>query len=294
MGFINGRAVGMTDWRDLSARAALSSHRLIGWVYWDPYGIKQYTALGVPNGFGYYVTTRAGLLGYAGADVVTAAYYSVHPDFIHASYQLLAACGNSTDAIRIRDETVLMGLQDHASSICDELSSMSEDLWAAADSLPASGRVMYAAQLRHRRPDEPLLDAWLAVNCIREWRGDTHWAIQIADGLSGVEAGVLDGAWRNYTDDWLPRSRGADDEALALAYRNLAQRGLAEDGGVAEAGIAHRQELEDKLDEATALAWKYLGKKKTTRFVDLVGSVGEVLIGRINETAGEKWMPAAR
>ena len=284
----------MTDWRDLSREAAFSSHRLVGWIYWDPYGIEQYTALGIPNGFGYYVTSRAGQLGKAGTDVVTAAYYSIHPGFIHASYEHLGTCGSIEDVIRIRDAAVLRGLQEYVPSICDELSSMSEELWAAADSLPISGRALYAAQLQHRQPDEPLLDAWLAVNAIREWRGDTHWAIQIADGLSGAEAGVLDGAWRNYDDDWLPRSRGADDEILAAAYKNLGDRGFVENGVVNQAGINHRQGLEDKLDEVTAVAWEHLGEANTIRFTKMVESVGDVLIGRIDETAGEKWMPAAR
>ena len=196
--------------------------------------------------------------------------------------------------VRIRDAAVLRGLKEYAPSICEELSSMSEQLWAAADSLPISGRALYAAQLPHRRPDEPLLNAWLAVNCIREWRGDTHWAIQIADGLSGVESGVLDGAWRGYGDDWLPRSRGADDVLLEKAYSKLEQRGLAQDGKVNDEGIAHRIMLEEKLDEAAALAWQYLGEERSARFVELVDSVGDVLMRRIDETAGKKWMPAGR
>ncbi len=284
----------MDNWDSLSARAAFVSHRLIGWVYWDPYGVEKYTALGIPNGFGYYVTTRAGLLGNAGPDVVTAAYCSIHPDFIQASYENLAKFGTIEDAIRIRDEAVLKGLRKHVPEICDELSALSGDLWDAADSLPISGRLLFASQLRHRRPDDPVLDAWLAVNCIREWRGDTHWAIQIADGLTGTESGVLDGAWRHYSDDWLPRSRGADDEALATAYKRLELRGLAKDGYVNEAGIAHRIMLEKKLDEAAALAWMYLGEEKTTRFINLVDPVGDRLMRRIDETAGEKWMPAGR
>ena len=46
----------MTNWRDLSARASLASHWLIGWIYWDPDAITLFTALGVPNGLGYYIT----------------------------------------------------------------------------------------------------------------------------------------------------------------------------------------------------------------------------------------------
>ena len=32
-----------TDWVALSARASMASHRLIGWIYWDPVAIEKYT-----------------------------------------------------------------------------------------------------------------------------------------------------------------------------------------------------------------------------------------------------------
>ena len=52
--------------------------------------------------------------------------------------------------------------------------------------------------------------------------------------------------------------------------------------------------LENGLDGDAALAWQHLGEEKTSRFIDLVSSVGDTLIKRIDETAGEKWMPAGR
>ncbi|HSP28324.1 MAG TPA: hypothetical protein VLN74_07225, partial [Ilumatobacteraceae bacterium] len=70
------------EWRDLSRRAALQSHRLIGWIYWDPRAIENYAALGVPNGLGYYIATRGATLAAAGNDVVTAAFYSIHADWV--------------------------------------------------------------------------------------------------------------------------------------------------------------------------------------------------------------------
>ena len=42
-----------------SARAALASHRLVGWTYWDPVAIDRYTQLGVPDGVGLSVCSRA-------------------------------------------------------------------------------------------------------------------------------------------------------------------------------------------------------------------------------------------
>ena len=284
----------MSDWREISKEAAFVSHRLIGWIYWDPDAINAYTKLGIPGGFGYYVTSRAGLLGKAGSDSVSAAYYSIHPEFVNASYKLLNEHAGVEDAIQVRDAAVSNGLKKYAPDICEELALMNEVLWDAAKSLPISGRVLYAAQLGHRRLDDPLTDAWLAVNCIREWRGDTHWAMLTADGITGVQAGILDGARRSYEEDWLPRSRGADDEAISTAYRDLAERGLANEETVTESGIAYRQLLEDRLDNLASLAWRNLGADKSENYIRLVNKVGEVLLGRIDATGGTKWMPAAR
>ncbi len=284
----------MNGWGDLGRRAAFQSHRLIGWIYWDPTAIANYAALGVPNGLGYYIATRAGRLGEAGNDVVTAAFYSIHPDFVALA---LDACRTTTtfeDAARARDAAVVTGLHEYAPEICDGLAELAEPLWAAADRLSVAGHPMFAAHLRRRREDDPMLSAWLAVNCIREWRGDTHWAIQIAEGIGAVEAGILDGAWRAYDDDWLARSRGADDDSLRDAYESLAGRGFVTDGAVNERGIAYRQQLEDRLDDLAVTAWQALGLELTLRFIELVGPVGDRFVERIDRTAGPNWMPAGR
>jgi len=283
------------EWRDLSRRAALQSHRLIGWIYWDQRAIANYATLGIPDGIGYYIASRGSTLGDAGNDVVTAAFYSIHPDFVAFGLDQCRAATTFGAAAAARDAAVVEGLREYVPEICDDLASMADDLWAAADALPLAGRALFASTRVWPRPaDDPLLSAWLAVNCIREWRGDTHWAIQIAEGISGTAAGILDGAWRNYDGDWLARSRGADDAALAAGFAELEARGFAADGIVNEAGIAYRHELEDRLDDLSAAAWRFLGDGTTRRFVELIEPVGLRLVERIDVTAGPNWMPAAR
>ena len=283
------------EWRDLSRRAALQSHRLIGWAYWDPRAIANYAALGVPDGIGYYIASRGATLGHAGNDVVTAAFYSIHPDFVALGLDQCRAATTFEAAAAARDAAVVDGLREYVPEICDELAAMADDLWAAADALPVSGRALFASTRAWQRPtDDDLLSAWLAVNCIREWRGDTNWAIQIAEDISGTAAGILDGAWRNYDGDWLARSRGADDVALEAGFAELEARGLAEDHIVNDAGIAYRQALEDRLDDLSTAAWRHLGEKAAQRFVGLIEPVGGRLVERIDATAGPNWMPAAR
>ena len=284
----------MADWNELTRRAALASHRLVGWTFWDPTGVANYAALGVPDGLGYYIATRGASLGDAGNDAVTAAFGSIHGDFVAMALDLCRAHTTFTAAFSARDAAVVEGLRRYAPTACDGLAELADPLWAAADSLPITGRVLAASLREWPRPDDPLLSAWLAVNCIREWRGDTHWAIQIAEGLDGTMAGILDGAWRNYASDWLPRSRGADDAALHDAMAELDSRGLVTDGQVNAAGISYRQDLEDRLDRMCAPAWQHLGERRTAEFLALVEPVGPALVRRIDQTAGPNWMPAAR
>ena len=52
----------MTDWLPLTRRAALTSHRLIGWIYWDPVGPADDEALGVPDAMGIGSRPAAHLL----------------------------------------------------------------------------------------------------------------------------------------------------------------------------------------------------------------------------------------
>lgn len=281
------------EWTSLAERLGLASHRLIGWIYWDPRAIELYTQLGVPNGFGYYVTSRAAPLLPAGADVVSAAYYSIHPGFIALS---LATALEHTSWEKIydaRNRAVGEGLRTYVPEIVDELGALAPSLWTAVDSLAESGRVMFAAHRSAPRVEDPAVSAWLAVNCLREWRGDTHFAILVAEGISRVEAGILHDAHLNY-GGWIARSRGADDAALAAAFGSLQARGLAEGDHVTHAGEALRQQIEDRTNELCTTMWTAVGRDSAERLLALIEPVGERLLGRIDDTAGPNWMPAAR
>jgi hypothetical protein len=283
-----------TDWRDLSRRAAFESHRLIGWIFWDPGAIANYASLGVPNRLGYYIATRGASLAAAGNDVVTAAFYSIHPAAVDFC---LDECRDATSfelAAEARDAAVTVGLRKYVPEICDELATFAEPLWRAVDAMPVAGRPLFASLRARRLAQDPLLSAWLGVNCIREWRGDTHWALHVAADIGPVEAGVLDGAWRGYEADWLPRSRGADQVALDAAYSCLETLGYASSGVVNDRGLAFRQDLEDRLDDLSAVAWRLLGEARTRQFIELLAPVGDRLVERVDLTAGPSWMPAAR
>ena len=285
----------MTNWRELSARASLASHRLIGWIYWDQDAIARYTALGVPNGLGYYIASRAAPLASSGNDAVVAAFYSIRKEFIDLCLDEARKHTTFEDAYRVRNEAVARGLREYAPEIVVPLGELAANLWDAADSLPLARHPLYAVHRSWPRcQDDAALSAWLAVNCIREWRGDTHFELLASNEISGVQAGLLHDAFLGYPGDWIPRSRGADDAQLEQAWAALDARGFVSDGRINAAGLAFREQIEDTTNELCEKAWRNLGEDLTLKYVELIEPVGHKFLARIDATAGENWMPAAR
>lgn len=284
----------MTDWSALSARASKASHRLIGWIYWDPDAIAAYAALGVAEGTGWYIASRGAPLAPAGHQSVAAAFYSIHPGFIEGALALAGAATTWEQITDVRNDAVAAGLRADAPEIVDALAGRSDALWATVDALPSSGRVLFAAHRQWPRSADPLVAAWLALNCIREYRGDTHFAVLMAEGLSGVEAGLLHNAYLNYPDAWIPQSRGAAATELSGAMADLERRGLATDGTVNAEGLALRERIEARTDALCELPWRTYGEEPTRQLLDLIEPVGARFMDRVDATAGPEWMPAAR
>lgn len=285
----------MTIWRNLAQRASLASHQLIGWIFWDPTAKENLAALGVPDGMGHYITNRAAPLAAAGSEAVFAAFYTIKREFIQFSLQHAEPhIAKWTDVTDARDVAVLSGLQRLTPEIVVPLGELAEDLWRTVDALPASGRVLFAAHKSWPRASHPTLSAWNALNTIREWRGDTHFALLVADDIGLVEAGLLHDAWMGYPTQWIPRSRGADDTEIDVALANLAERGFVTDGVVNNAGVDYRQKIEDRTDQLCESVWEIFGEHNTLKFLDLIEPVGQRFVEEINTTAGENWMPAAR
>ncbi|HEY5011408.1 MAG TPA: hypothetical protein VIK61_01720, partial [Acidimicrobiia bacterium] len=157
-----------------------------------------------------------------------------------------------------------------------------------------TGRVFFAAHARMARPADPLLSGWHAVNCVREWRGDTHWALVAAAGLNGVEASVLHNAWLGYERDWLPRSRGSAPDEIDAAWASLSAKGLAADRRATASGIALREHLEDETDRLTGPVWRLLGDDAARQFASDFEPPCELLLARVDETAGVNYQPASR
>lgn len=282
------------DWTTVARRNSRSVQTTVGWIFWDPGAVARYGELGLPGPLGY-IAARATPLLAAGPEAVIAAFGSISPGAIRWAYALLDEHGTDPlDVWRARDAAVVEGLHEHAPAAVPALEELGPDLWAVVDRLPTVGRVFFGAHLAMDRPDDPLLSGWHAVNCLREWRGDTHWALVVAAGLSGVEASCLHNAWLGYEPDWLPTSRGSNPDEIAEGWAGLEAKGLARDRTATEEGLALRQRLEDDTDAATVLPWQLLGEERSLAFAERLEPPCELLLQRVDVTAGPNYQPASR
>jgi hypothetical protein len=265
----------------------------IGWIFWDPGAVARYEALGLAGPLGY-IAARGAPLAPAGADAVIAAFGSISPPGIRLAFELVAGHTTFDEVWNARDQAVVEGLREHALAIVDPLVALGPTLWTVVEQLPTAGRVFFAAHLRMPRATDPLLSGWHAVNCLREWRGDTHWALVAAAGLTGGEASVLHNAWLGYERDWLPRSRGASPDAIEDAWASLSRKSLVSGGAVSPAGLRLRQAIEDDTDRLTTLPWRLLGADRSDAFARELEPPCEHLLARVDTTAGPNYQPASR
>lgn len=280
-------------WVDITRRNARSVQTTIGWIFWDPGAVRRFEALGLPGPLGYIAARCAPLAG-AGPEAVTAAFGSISPLGIALAFDALQTPERFAELWAARDAAVVEGLHEHAPDICEPLEELGPRLWPVVEQLPLVGRVFFAAHLGVPRPADPLLSGWHAVNCLREWRGDTHWALVVAAGLTGVESSVLHNAWLGYETDWLANSRGTDPAHLEAAWASLEARGLARDRTVTPEGVALRQRIEDDTDARTTLPWQLLGEPAARAFAERFEPPCERLLRRVDETAGPNYQPASR
>lgn len=277
-------------WVELTARISRSVQTTIGWIFWDPGAVGRYEAMGLPGPLGY-IASRAAPLAAAGPEAVIAAFGSISPAGIRWAFDLT----QDFDAVwRARDEAVVEGLRSFAPDIVEPLEREGPALWKVVEALPWVGRVFFAAHLRMPRPADPLLAGWHAVNCIREWRGDTHWALVAAAGLTGVEASILHNAWLGYEKDWLARSRGSAPDEIEAAWRSLADRGLVDGDEVTAEAVALRQRIEEETDALCTVIWQRYGWEATVRLAEALEPPCVQLLARVDETAGPNYQPASR
>jgi hypothetical protein len=252
---------------------------LHGMIYFVPEAATRYAGLGLTGMSGYFAS-RGAAFGRASADLVIATFYNFHPGLVRESLpaawslvtpeQMLQARLNAaTEALR------RAGIQD-LPHFADTLALARRAAEAARDH--PQGRPLFAAHAALPWPDDPLQQLWHAQTLLREFRGDGHVAVLLAEGITGLEALVLHAATGDVPTAFLKVSRAWPEQDWTLAEAALRARGLLDDGTLTPEGKALRRHVEERTDGLAMAAYGALGEDGCERLADLARPFGRRVV----------------
>lgn len=252
-----------------------------GQVYFSPECHRGYAALGfrpspgksgdveMPDGPAYFCS-RGAALGQAPGEVIAATFGVFNPAVVVPAVQY---GWTLTDASRLRAaraEGALAQLRRVLGDAPDGLGRAVQLLGRAVDGLAVAGKPLFAGLVAEGLPEEPLARAWQLADQLREYRGDAHVNAWAAEGFDGAQIGLLTELYRGFAPRSYVRSRAWSDDDLTAGETRLAQRGLARDGVLTEAGRAAREAIETATDAVCAPIVANLGDD-LAELVELVG-----------------------
>jgi hypothetical protein len=246
--------------------------------YFSPDLGREMADVGIDDSNGAYFAVRAAAMGPVGPGTVTATFYNFRHELVarhvpevwkKASPEtVLAARARAVDATwrRLLGEDVLAS---------KEVAEAAELALRAAEACTRTARPLYAAHADLPVPDAPHLAFWHGATLLREHRGDGHLAALLDAELDPVEALVSHTATgKGMAPKWALGTRGWSRTHWDAAARRLRERGLLDaEGELTEAGVALRQEIEDRTDRLDRAPYEHLGAAGVERLTELARSV---------------------
>ncbi|WP_114423738.1 SCO6745 family protein [Nocardioides houyundeii] len=243
--------------------------------YFAPSVTAKYVDLGLRPRLSYFAA-RSAAFGPVGPEVPTATFY------VFAPWLLDKALPSSWEAAS--PEQVLQARHDGMSELMaqvvgdTDVAELLELTRTVCAGLTRHGRPLYAAHAGLDWPEEPGLALWHASTLIREHRGDGHVAVLLRAGLDPVESIVLNGLFAG-TTQFMQQSRGWSEEEWTAGTQRLQERGLVDDDGLTEQGVAFRKTLEKETDRLALEGWQHLGLDGTRRVAELAAPLRDAALG---------------
>lgn len=255
-------------------------------IYFSQEASEEYAALGI-NGRSGYFGSRTAAMGPLPTPMVIATFYNFSPDLVTAAMGDVWKTATAPElqnarwrgAKRVLDEHVRPVLNDddieEAIGICER--SVAGLSWAGRP-LAAGNAAVLDDLAAGTLGDDRLLRLWQLVTVIREWRGDTHIGLLVAEPLDAAECTVVSDLLMA-ANGVVRKSRAWSDDDWEAANARLEARGwLDNDGGVSGTGRAARAAIENRTNELCAPLWAGMNDETVNRLGDLLSPACAALV----------------
>ncbi len=206
-------------------------------AYFSPEPLAAYAEAGTRGFWMGYVAGRAAPLGTVPAAPVVALFANFHPRRIQRALPdaweltspeaMLAArrSGSAAALRRIWSTEGGPGIDDAT------LGWLADQLTDLGERAPLDGRGLFAANLTVERTGDPLEDLWRAATLLREHRGDGHIAAYVTEGLTGIQANLLQVGIGRIPAETLRSARAWEPEEWRSEIHDLARWELLDEEG---------------------------------------------------------------
>lgn len=256
-------------------------------VYFAPETRDELAALGIEGPAGYF-GSRAAAMGPVPTEMVVATFYNFSPDLVAQAIDGLWKTTTPAEFQSARWRAVKKVLDQHVRPVmtASEITEATSLAQTASDNLEWAGRPLAAgnaAQLAVLAKEEfgsdELLWLWQLATILREWRGDTHIGLLIAEPLDACECTVVSELMAGLKPGAIRITRAWGDDEWQAAIDRLTQRGwLDRDGSINAEGKAGRTRLEERTNELSRAIWAGVGEDQAHRLGDLLKPGTEALI----------------
>jgi hypothetical protein len=246
---------------------------------------EEYSALGfdlAANRAAAYFPARSAALGAVSTGVVQAVFYNFAPRAVAAGMDGAWQIATPEQLVQARLRVADRALRRLCGDLIEgpDVAEAAELAREACTACTSDGRPLYAGGAGLGWPEPAHLQLFHAVGLLREFRGDGHVAALLAEGISGLEAGLLHVAQGDaWTREPLRKSRGWTTDQWEAAAARLRDRGwLDADERFTDEGRAVRQRVEDRTDVLALPPWERLGEERCTRLRALVRPLSKAIV----------------
>ncbi|HZX53583.1 MAG TPA: hypothetical protein VFE86_02835 [Ilumatobacteraceae bacterium] len=250
-------------------------HRL---VYFVPEAAEEYGKFGAAGAGGYFAS-RSAPMGAVTDDVVIATFYNFSPLAIRSAMPGMWDAASPTEWQQARFRAVDRALQRVGAQLpAEDIEEARALIDPVVNGLNIGGKPLAAGNAAVALPDDPMVALFQQITVVREWRGDAHIAVLVANEVAPCDCLV----WSVSTGRFPLRiaqvtRRWTEDEWAAAQDRLRSHGWLDAEGAVTPAGAEERDRLEAETDRLCEPIWEPIDDDGARRLIELITPIHDAM-----------------